>query len=65
MPVFLAFLAGGLFTALVSSNTKNNIKTVNREFDDLLNNRRKLIQRVDDALKEKELSGQIKIERNY
>jgi len=65
MPVFLAFLAGGLFTALVSSNTKNNIKTVNREFDEVLDNRRELIERVDELLRQKELSGEIKIERNY
>ena len=65
MPVFLAFLAGGLFTALVSEKTKNNIRDVNRELNDVLDNRRELIEKVDELLREKELSGQIKIERNY
>jgi hypothetical protein len=65
MPVFLAFLAGGLFTALVSEKTKNNIRDVNRELNDVLDNRRELIEKVDELLRQKELSGEIKIERNY
>ena len=65
MPVFLAFLAGGLFTVLVSEKTKNNIRDVNRELNDVLDNRRELIEKVDELLRQKELSGEIKIERNY
>ena len=65
MPVFLAFLAGGLFTALVSKKTKKNIEKVEEEFDDILDDRRELIQKIDEILRQKELSGEIKIERNY
>ena len=64
MPVFLAFVAGGIFAAVISESTKKNIKTVDDEFQNLLKDRRELIQAIDEILREKEQSGEIKIERN-
>ena len=63
MPVFLAFLAGGLFVAITSNTTKNNINIVKEELDDILCDRRELMRKVDEILKEKEKNGEIKINR--
>ena len=61
----LAYKLADILDVDYSNLTKNNMKEVNREFDDVLSNRRELIERVDELLREKELSGEIKVERNY
>ena len=63
MPVFLAFLVGGLFVAVASNTTKNNINIVKEDIDNILDDRRELIRKVDEILKEKEKNGEIKINR--
>lgn len=63
MPVFLAFLAGGLFVAIASNTTKNNINVVKEDIDNILDDRRELMRKVDEILKEKEKNGEIKINR--
>jgi hypothetical protein len=63
MPVFLAFLEGGLFVAVASNTTKNNINVVKEDIDNILDDRRELMRKVDEILKEKEKNGEIKMNR--
>ena len=63
MSVFLAFLAGGLFATIASNTTKNNINVVKEDIDNILDDRRELMRKVDEILKEKEKNGEIKMNR--
>ena len=63
MPVFLAFLAGSIFTVAVSKSTRNNLKTANKDLNDVLDNRRELIEKVNEILEQKEKNGEIIIKR--
>ena len=65
MPLFLAFLAGGLFVSIASKSTRNNLKEVKEDFNEILDDRRELSEKVDEILRQKEKNGEIKIERNY
>lgn len=53
MPVFLAFLAGGLFVGLMSKSTKNNLKTAKEDFEEVLDDRKILEEKVEEHLREK------------
>jgi hypothetical protein len=64
MPIFLAFLAGGLFASIATNYTKNNMKVAKEDFDEVLDDRRELMSKIHEILKEKEMNGEIKLNNN-
>ena len=65
MPIFLAFLAGALFTAAASKSTKKNMKETKKDFDEVLNDDRELQKKVDEILRQKVEDGEIEIKRKF
>jgi hypothetical protein len=55
MPLFLAFLAGGLFVSVASKSTRNNLKTAKEDFDEILDDKQKLEEKVEEILRKKDL----------
>jgi hypothetical protein len=55
MPIFLAFLAGGLFVSIASKSTRNNLKTAKDDLDEVLDDRQKLQEKVEEILRQKDL----------
>lgn len=53
MPVFLAFLAGSIFTVAISKSVKSNMKTTKEDFDEILNDKENLKEKVEEILRKK------------
>ena len=59
----VGFLLGGAFMYLISDHTQKNTKEAKDDLQEILNDRRELINKVEEILREKELNGEIEIKK--
>lgn len=59
----IGFLLGGAFVYLISDNTQKKTKEAKNDLNEILCNRRELINRVEEILREKEMNGELEIRK--